>query len=101
MPAIGFTIGAILEEHYKEIIQDMVLKITLMDQYRWRGAWEIAIRWSRRNLKICFHLKNLLPVMNLYNSKRKGILPHLAGRKLVGPLIIPTMETNTAIGNYN
>ena len=33
----------ILEDHYKEIIKDISLKITSMDTSRWIEAWEVAM----------------------------------------------------------
>ena len=45
----------ILEEHYQGVIRDIVLKINSMDLNRWKEAWQIAIKWSRRNLR---HIQN-------------------------------------------
>ncbi|KAG9260799.1 hypothetical protein AMEX_G25721 [Astyanax mexicanus] len=41
----------ILEEHYLQKIGELASDIKSYNCSRWREAWQVAIRWARRNLK--------------------------------------------------
>lgn len=41
----------ILKDHYQECLETTQTSILTMYRTRWEAAWQIAIKWARRNLK--------------------------------------------------